>query len=100
VAPPTGQPAGPATAAFNVPPAQAPQPPGASAAPAQQGPSEFTKMFKAPAAPPPAPAPPKPAPRKGRPPIPQVKKKNNLMMILVIVGVVLLLAILLILAFK
>jgi hypothetical protein len=99
VPPPSRPPSGLGTAAFQVPPAPV-SPAAAPEATPAQGPSEFTKMFKAPAAPAPAPAAPKPVQKKGRPPIPQVKKKNNLMMILIIVAVVLLLGILLFIAFK
>jgi hypothetical protein len=82
--PPRPQATGDATRAFQAPQAQA-------GTPAQQGPSEFTKMFKAP---PPAPlAPPEPkVVRKlaGRPPIPK-KKTNYLLWILI--GIAALLAI-------
>ncbi len=65
------------------------------------GQSEFTKMFKAPAAPLHAPPAPKPVKKPGRPPIPQIKKKNNnLLIILIVAGVVLILIVLLFLAFR
>jgi len=69
-APPPRQPSGEATRAFqvNVPPA-APQAP-----PAEEGPSAYTRMFKAPAAPPPEPAPPKPQSRR-RPPLRRKEKR-------------------------
>jgi len=83
---PQQQATGDATRAF-----QAQQ--GQAAAPQQQqGPSEFTKMFKAP--PPPPPAPPEVKPVKkvaARPPIPK-KKTNYLLWILIGVAVLLALA--------
>jgi hypothetical protein len=92
-APPPRAPAGDATRAFQTPQAQA-------AAPAQQGPSEFTKMFKAP--PPPPPAPPEPKAVKkpgGRPPIPK-KKTNYTLWILIGIAVVLALALVIYLIVK
>jgi len=86
--PPRPQATGEATRAFQVQQAQAP-----AGAPAEQGPSEFTKMFKAPAA---VPAPPEPKVVKkpaGRPPIPKKKGGNKLLWILIAIAVVLALAI-------
>ena len=87
-APPSPQPhsGGNATRAF---PALSPAPAEAS------GPSEFTKMFKAP----PASAAPEAVKKRARPPLPKVKKRNNLPTILMIVAVVLMLVVLY-LAFK
>jgi hypothetical protein len=85
--PPRPQPTGEATRAF-----QAQQGQAQAGAPAQQGPSEFTKMFKAP--PPAPPAAPEPKAVKkpaGRPPIPK-KKTNYLLYILIAAAVVLALA--------
>jgi hypothetical protein len=83
---PQQQPTGDATRAFQAQQAQ-------GAAPQQQqGPSEFTKMFKAP--PPPPPAPPEVKPVKkvaARLPIPQ-KKTNHLLWVLIGVAVLLALA--------
>ena len=83
--PQRAQPSGEATRAFQAQQAQA-------GAPAQQGPSEFTKMFKAP--PPAPPAPPEPKAVKkpaARPPIPK-KKTNYVLWILIAIAVVLALA--------
>lgn len=83
--PPRPQATGDATRAFQAQQAQ-------GGAPAQQGPSEFTKMFKAP--PPAPPAPPEPKAVKkpaGRPPIPK-KQTNYLLWILIAIAVVLALA--------
>jgi hypothetical protein len=87
--PPRAHPAGEATRAFQAPQPQMQFPTGA--APAEQGPSEFTKMFKAP--PPEMPAAPEPkvVKKAGRPPIPK-KKGNYLLWILIAVAVVLALA--------
>jgi hypothetical protein len=87
--PPRPQATGEATRAFQV---QQPQAQGG--APAEPGgPSEFTKMFKAPAAPPPAPPEPKVVKRPaGRPPIPKKKGGNKLLWILIAIAVVLALA--------
>jgi len=85
--PPRPQATGEATRAFQVQPAQAP-----GGAPAEQGPSEFTKMFKAPAAPPPAPPEPKVVKPAGRPAIPKKKGGNKLLWILIAIAVVLALA--------
>jgi len=86
--PQRAHPSGEATRAFQAQQAQAP-----AGAPAQQGPSEFTKMFKAPPPAPPA-APEAKAVKKpaGRPPIPK-KQTNYLLWILIAIAVVLLLAI-------
>ena len=87
---------GDATRAFQAQQAQA-----AGGAPAaQEGGSEFTKMFKA--APPPPPAPPEPKPVKrvaARPPIPK-KKTNYLLWILIGVAVLLALALIVYLIIK
>lgn len=91
--PPRPQATGDATRAFQAQQAQA-------GAPAQQGPSEFTKMFKAP--PPPPPAPPEPKAVKkpgGRPPIPK-KQTNYVLWILVGIAVVLALALVIYLIVK
>jgi hypothetical protein len=91
--PPRAQATGDATRAFQLQQAQ-------SAAPAQQGPSEFTKMFKAPA--PEAPPPPEPKAVKKparRPPIPK-KKTNYLLWILIAIAVVLALALIVYLIVK
>jgi hypothetical protein len=85
-APPPRQPTGDATRAFQVQQAQQ-----GGAAPAEQGPSEFTKMFKAPVLAPPAPPEPKVVKRPTRPPIPK-KKSNSLLWILIVIAVVLALA--------
>jgi hypothetical protein len=79
--PPRPKPTGDATRAFMAQQADA-------AAPAQQGPSEFTRMFQAPAAAPPAPAPKAVKKPAGRPPIPR-KKTNYLLWILIGLAVVL-----------
>ena len=73
----------------------------APAAPAQQqGPSEFTKMFKAPAPAPPPPAEPKAVKKPaGRPPIPK-KKTNTLLWVLVGVAVLIALALVVYLVVK
>lgn len=92
--PPTQRPqaTGDATRAFQLQQGQA-------GAPAQQGPSEFTKMFKAPPAPPPEAAP-KPVKKTGgRPPIVR-KKKNYLLWILICLTVALALGLLLYFALK
>jgi len=67
--------------------------------PAQEGPSEFTKMFKAQAAAPPEAAPKAAKKTPFRPPI-QKKKKNLLPWILIGVAVLLLLALLIYFAVK
>jgi hypothetical protein len=86
------QASGDATRAFQIQQGQA-------GAPAQQGPSEFTRMFKAAPAPPPEAAP-KPVKKPaGRPPIVR-KKKNYLPWILIGLAVLLLLALLLYFALK
>lgn len=86
--PPRPQATGEATRAFQMQQAQAP-----GGAPAEQGPSEFTKMFKAPAAAPPAPPEPKVVKKPaGRPPIPKKKGGNKLLWILIAIAVVLALA--------
>jgi hypothetical protein len=87
--PPRPQATGEATRAFQAQQAQA-----QGGAPVEQGgPSEFTKMFKAPAAPPPAPPEPKVVKRPaGRPPIPKKKGANKLLWILIAIAVVLALA--------
>jgi hypothetical protein len=91
--PPRPQTSGDATRAFHLPAGAQPE------VPAQQGPSEFTKMFKAPAAAPPEPAP-KPAKKPaGRPPL-RAKKTNYLLWILIGLAVVLALALLLYFALK
>ena len=85
-----------ATRAFQAQQAQQAPP----AAPAQQGPGEFTKMFKAPT--PAAPEPPAPKAVKkpgGRLPIPK-KKTNSLLWILIAIAVVLLLALIIYLIVK
>ena len=85
--------AGDATRAFQAQQAQ-------GGAPAQQGPSEFTKMFKAPPAA--APAPPEPKVVKkpaGRPPIPK-KQTNYVLWILIVVAVVLALALIIYIVVK
>jgi hypothetical protein len=91
--PPRPKPSGDATRAFQVPQAE-------GSAPAQQGPSEFTRMFQAPAPAPPAPAP-KAAVKKPavRPPIPK-KKTNYLLWILVGLAVALALILILYLVLK
>jgi hypothetical protein len=76
-----------------------PQAQGPAGVPAQQGPSEFTKMFKAPAAAPPEPAPKVAKKPAGRPPI-QRKKTNRLLWILIGLAIVLALALLLYFALK
>jgi hypothetical protein len=86
--PPRPQASGEATRAFQVQQAQA-----QGGAPAEQGPSEFTKMFKAPAPAPPAPPEPKVVKKPaGRPPIPKKKGGNKLLWILIAIAVVLALA--------
>ena len=92
-APPPRAPTGDATRAFHAPAGAVP------GGPAQEGPSEFTKMFKAPVAPP-APAAPKAVKKPAlRPPIPK-KKTNYLLYVLIGVGVLIVLGLLLYLAFK
>jgi hypothetical protein len=90
--PPRAEPSGDATRAFHAQQAQA-------GAPAQAGPSEFTKMFKPPAAAPPAPAPKAVKKPAGRPPIPR-KKTNYLLWILVVLAVVLAIALVLYLVLR
>jgi len=85
--PQRAQPSGEATRAFQVQ-----QAPAQGGAPAQEGPSEFTKMFKAPPPAPPAPPEPKAVKKAARPPITK-KKTNYLLWILIAVAVVLVLAI-------
>ena len=85
--PPRPHATGEATRAFQVQEAQA-----QGGASAEEGQSEFTKMFKAPVAPP---APPEPKVVKrpaGRPPIPKKKAGNKLLWILIAIAVVLALA--------
>jgi hypothetical protein len=94
--PPRQQATGDATRAFQAQQAQQTPP----AAPVQQGPSEFTKMFKAPT--PTAPEPPAPKAVKklgGRLPIPK-KKTNSLLWILIAIAVLLLLALIIYLIMK
>lgn len=92
-APPPRAPSGDATRAFQAQQAQAP-------APEPQGPSEFTKMFKAPAPAPPEPPAPKAVKKPaGRPPIPK-KKTNYLLWILIGIAVLLALALVIYLAVK
>jgi hypothetical protein len=94
--PPRAQPTGDATRAFQAQQAQQAQP----GAAAQQGPSEFTRMFQAPAAPPPQPAAPKAVKKPGgRLPIPK-KKTNHLLWILIGIAVVLALALIVYLLVK
>ena len=82
--PPRPAPTGDATRAFQA------HLGGPAASPEQQGPSEFTKMFKAPTAPPAEPAAPKPEKKAGRPPI-RKKKKNTVLWVLIGLAVVLVL---------
>jgi hypothetical protein len=92
--PPRPKATGDATRAF-----QRQMQPEAPAAPAQQGPSEFTKMFQAAPAPTPEAAP-KPVKRAaGRPPIPK-KQTNWLLIVLVGLAAVLALSLVLYFIFK
>ena len=86
--PPRPQASGEATRAFQALQAQPQAPAGA---PAEQGPSEFTKMFKAPPPAPPAAPEPKAVKKPGRPPIPK-KQTNTLLWVLIAIAVVLALA--------
>jgi hypothetical protein len=103
VQPPRSRTSGSATPAFQAPPAE--QPAASAGLPteaggATTGPSEFTRMFKAPPPPSPAAAPPKAERKPGKPPLPQVKKKKTLLTVLIIIAAVLVLVVLLYLAFK